>query len=216
MKTNITKQDLINFEDEIANCFNNKQIRAPIHLQDGNLDQLIEIFKEVNEDDWICTNWRSHSQCLLKGVSSQELKQAILDNKSISLCFAKHKIVSSAIVGGTIPIATGLAMDIKRKKQTNKVWCFLGEMTSTLGIFHENYEYSFNHQLPITYVVEDNGKSVCTNTRNTWNNHQLPKEPEDINLYEEGEIYKSKYLYYFKYNLDKYPHAGPGGKRIQF
>ena len=52
----ITKDTLIEFEADIASCFNNGIIKAPVHLYDGNEDELIEIFSNVKENDWVfCT-----------------------------------------------------------------------------------------------------------------------------------------------------------------
>jgi len=214
----LTSEQLIEFENDIAECFNNKQIKAPIHLYNGNEKQIIEVFKDVQSEDWVFCSWRSHYQCLLKGVPQDQLKKAILDGRSISLCFKDYRIFSSAIVGGNIPIALGVALDIKRKKEKNKVWCFVGDMTSQTGGFHEAVEYAFNHELPITFVIEDNGKSVCTDTKKTWGRWRLHYEPEEQaeGLCEEDYISKCGHVWYYKYKLDKYPHSGPGGKRIQF
>ena len=128
MLTNLTKEDLIQFEDEIADCFNNAEIRAPVHLYHGNEDQIIEIFAKQNikDEDWVLCSWRSHYQCLLKGVPKLQLKKAILENRSISLCFKDYKILSSAIVTGILPIATGIALDIKRKKKKEQSLLFYG------------------------------------------------------------------------------------------
>ena len=47
MKNLLTKEQLVDFETDIANCFNNAMIKAPIHLYDGNEEQMINIFKNV-------------------------------------------------------------------------------------------------------------------------------------------------------------------------
>ena len=52
MKTLLSKQELIDFENEIAECFNNKMIKAPVHLESGNEQQMIDIFKDIKENDW--------------------------------------------------------------------------------------------------------------------------------------------------------------------
>jgi pyruvate dehydrogenase E1 component alpha subunit len=197
----MTVKQLIDFETDIAECFNNTLIKAPVHLYDGNEEQMIKIFEQVQPEDWVFCTWRSHYQCLLKGVPPEQVKQDILQGKSITLCYPEYNIYSSAIVTGNIPIATGVALDIKRKKQSNHVWCFVGDMTSETGTFFENWKYSLNHDLPITFVIEDNGKSVCTLTKEVWNN----------DLYFKNETRK---IIYYQYNT-KYPHAG-AGKRIQF
>ena len=110
------KEKLIKFEEEIAELFNSGKIKAPVHLYHGNEDQIIKIFEKIEKDDWIFCTWRSHYQCLLKGVPEKEIKNEIISGKSISLCFPKYNIYSSAMVGGSIPIAVGTAMSLKRKK----------------------------------------------------------------------------------------------------
>ena len=200
----MNKKDLINFEEEIASLFNQGKIRAPVHLYHGNEEKIIEIFKKINKQDWIFCSWRSHYQCLLKGVPKEEVKDEILSGRSISLCFPEHKIYSSALVGGSIPIAVGTAMSLKlRKEKSTKVYCFMGEMTSETGIAHECIKYSRNFDLPIHFVIEDNSLSVCTDTRKTW---------QQKNLSFEGS--NDKFVTFYSYK-SKWPHAG-AGKRIQF
>ena len=75
-----TPEELIEFENEIAQCFNDAKIRAPVHLYNGNEEQIIDVFDkhQIGDDDWVFASWRSHYQCLLKGVPQDVLKQAIL------------------------------------------------------------------------------------------------------------------------------------------
>ena len=199
----MNEKKLIEFEDDIANLFNQGKIRSPIHLYSGNEKFLINLFKKIKKNDWAFCSWRSHYQCLLKGVPPKKIKNEIINGKSISLCFIEHKIYSSAIVGGVLPIALGLAVSLKRKKSKNKVYCFVGDMTSETGIAHECIKYSIKKNLPIHFIIEDNGKSVCTDTRKTWSTKRLTYQ----NI-------KSKFVTYYKYKLE-YPHAG-AGKRVQF
>ena len=199
----LIKKDLINFENEIANSFNNAEIKAPVHLYYGNEKNIISVFSTIKKKDWVFCSWRSHYQCLLKGVPQNKIKKQIFDGKSISLCFPKYNIYSSAIVGGSIPIALGVAMSIKQKKETNKVHCFVGDMTAESGIMHESLKYARNFNLPIRFIVEDNNLSVCTDTRKTWGQNKLSFEGKN-----------DKFITYYKYK-NKYPHAG-AGKRVQF
>ena len=206
MITNLTKQDLIEFEESIANSFNNKEILAPIHLDNGNESELIKVFQEINEDDWIFGTWRMHEKCLLKGVPKELLKQEIIKGRSISLCFPEYRIFSSGIVTGSIPIALGTALSIKLSGGKNKVFVFLGDMGSETGIMWECFKYSVANELPIKFIIEDNNLSVCTDTRKTWNVPNL--------FFENISESVKNYLYYFKYS-SKFPHAG-AGERIQF
>ena len=74
----------------------------------------------------------------------------------------------------------------------------MGEMTSETGIAHECIKYSRNLQLPIRFIIEDNGLSVCTDTRAAWNQDRL--------TYESG---KDPMIIYYRYKT-RYPHAGAG------
>ena len=203
MITNLVASDLIQFEKRVADAFNAGKIRAPVHLYHGNEDQMIEIFQEIEPEDWVLCSWRSHYQCLLKGVPEEELINEILGGRSISLCFPEYKILSSGLVGGVLPIATGIALSIKLNNGENKVHCFLGEMTAETGIAHECIKYSRSHELPIRFIIEDNAVSVCTDTRTTWGT--------DVLTYENSN---DPMIVYYKYK-SKYPHAG-AGTRVQF
>lgn len=198
----VTKEDLIAFEEDIAQCFNNKQIRAPVHLYHGNEEKMIEIFQGVKRNDWVCCTWRNHYQCLLKGVPKEELKRRILDGKSMVMVIPEHNIVCSSIVGGIPSIAVGIAWGLKLNKPPeqqfpNRVWCFVGDMSARTGAFHEAYEYAKGHCLPITWVIEDNGLSVETPTEVAW-----------------GTYPKTNIIRY-QYKNTKFPHSG-AGKRILF
>lgn len=206
----MSKDELIKFEDDIANCFNNGMIKAPVHLYSNNEDQIIKIFEAVRMHDWVCCTWRSHYQCLLKGVPPQQVKDEILKGHSISLCFPEYRVISSAIVGGIIPIALGLA----KASRGENVWCFVGDMTAQTGTFAECNHYAVAHNLPIIFVIEDNGHSVCTDTKEVWNNclgYNYEKHMSD----DTDVIYdRNSKIMYYKYT-NKYPHAG-AGKRVQF
>ncbi len=194
---------LISFEEQVVKAFNDKKIRAPIHLSHGNENQLIKIFKKISKNDWIFCSWRAHYQCLLKGIPKKELLNEIIKGRSMSLSFLNNKIYSSSIVGGNLPIAVGTALAIKLKKSRSKVFCFIGDMTSQAGIAYESITYSINHKLPIHFIIEDNQESVLTPTKKVWNTKKLF-----------FENFNKKYITVFKYK-NKYPHAGTG-TRIQF
>lgn len=199
----LTPRDLVAFEDDIAREFNEGRIRAPVHLYSGNEEQIIEVFRRVQPDDWVLCSWRSHYQCLLKGVPPAELKVEIMAGRSISLCFPQYRVLSSAIVTGVLPIAVGIALAIKRQGGDNRVHCFMGEMTAETGVADECMKYCRQWGLPVHWIIEDNGKSVCTETRQVWNmpvlSHEGGQAPD---------------VTYYKYQ-SKYPHAG-AGQRVQF
>lgn len=164
----MTKEDLIKFEDEVAEIYLAGKIRAPIHLSDGNEEQLIEIFKQVKPTDWVFSTHRSHYHALLHGIGRDWLKQKIIDGDSITINNPEHHFFASAIMGGSLPISLGVAYALKRKGSAQHVWMFVGDMCAEMGVYHEVVKYAERNDLPITFVVEDNGMSVSTPTQPTW------------------------------------------------
>jgi pyruvate dehydrogenase E1 component alpha subunit len=208
----MTEQELRDFETEIGDIFNSGAIRAPIHLYDGNEAQIQRVFEKVDiKNDWVCATWRNHYQCLLKGVPPDLLKERIRAGKSMVMNLPEYKIVCSSIVGGIPSIATGIAGAIKRQGGTNRVWCWTGDMSSETGAWAEAYKYAVANELPITFVVEDNGMSVLTPTKEVWGEDRwyLPTTKQGAHCYEGSN------LIYYKYKNGKYPHAG-AGVRVQF
>lgn len=185
-----SSNDLIEFENLVVSHWESAKIRGPIHLSHGNEEQLIEVFKRISTNDWVLSTWRSHYHALLKGVDPKYLENEILAGKSITICSMKDKFYSSAIVGGTLSIALGIAMNLKREASKDKVWCFIGDMSFESGIFYEVHKYARNFDLPLYFIVEDNGVSTYTPTVATWNKKR--DIPEDVIHY----TYSSKYPHY--------------------
>jgi pyruvate dehydrogenase E1 component alpha subunit len=205
----MNKQELIDFETEIAELFNAAKIKAPIHLYANNEENIIKVFEKIDtKNDWVCCTWRNHYQALLKGVPPQLLKEKIMQGKSMIMNLPEHKFICSSIVGGIPSIAAGIALAAKLKGTSERVWCWTGDMSAETGAWSEAYRYAVAQNLPITFIVEDNELSVMTPTHEVWGSHKwyLPVQQE---------YYESPHLIYYKYKNEKYPHAG-AGVRVQF
>jgi pyruvate dehydrogenase E1 component alpha subunit len=185
-----TEEKLIRFEQSIVDIWEAGKIKGPVHLSNGNEGSLIEIFKRIKETDWVFSTWRSHYHWVLKGLSADYATEIIKEGKSITMCEHEERFYASAIVGGTLPIALGVASAIKKDGGDDKVWVFVGDMSFESGIFYEVHKYARNFNLPLYFVVEDNGVSTYTPTDATWN---IKREvPSDVIHY----TYKSKYPHY--------------------
>ena len=105
-------------------------------------------------------------------------------------------------MGATPSIAVGTALALKNKDSDRKVWCFVGDMGFETGAYYESLKFAKNYNLPITFIIENNGYSVGAPTQKTWGsiNSFTNTSPMRISDYE------------IKYNYikSKYPHVGAG------
>ena len=156
------------------------------------------INRGVKPQDWIFASYRSHYQALLKGMPPEVLRKEIMTGRSMHPLSQDHHFVTSAIVPGHIPQATGFAFGLKRKGiQDTYVWAFCGDMAAETGAFLESSTYAARHKLPIIFVIEDNGVSVDTPTQKVWGL--------------EGHVQKSLPGLSMRYWYEnKYPHQGVG------
>jgi|TARA_Y100000310_G_scaffold316251_1_gene367727 pyruvate dehydrogenase E1 component alpha subunit len=199
MATPWTKKRLIDFEEKIKERWNNAEIPYYIHLSGGNEEQLIELFKEINPQDYKISTHRSHYHYLLSGGSEEKLEKMILDGRSMHIMDKDLNFISTAIVSGGPAMATGIALGLKKQGENRgpgnrKVWCFLGDAAEDEGHFYEAVRYVDGHNLPCTFVIEDNNRSVET-----------PK----IERYGTSEIQWPSCVRRYNY-VPTTPHAGTG------
>jgi TPP-dependent pyruvate/acetoin dehydrogenase alpha subunit len=208
----MNKTDLIAFRDDIEATYKTGVIRGPIHLRDGNEQVLIDLFQKlsIGPKDYVFSTWANHFHALLKGVPASKVKARILEGESMAMNFPEHHFFTSAIVGGILPIATGVAAGLVRKFSDSRVFCFIGDMAFQTGIAHESIMYSISNTLPITFIIEDNGKSVGTPTEAAWGKDNV----EELTKFYQGlcrqqRMVNGTSIEYYKYELSG-PHSGVG------
>ena len=205
-----TVDALRDFETRVASEFEQAKIRGPVHLSFGNEERLIDLFQYVHADDWVFSTWRNHYHALLHGVPADYLMGRVLKGHSIDFQAPEHRFYTSAIVAGIVPIAVGTALGAKWSDAPRMVWCFVGDMTAESGTFYEALKYSARNELPIHFVIEDNGLSTNTPTQASWGT----KHPGAVRLGIDPWVY-GKYVTYYNYERTKFPHQGVG-KWISF
>lgn len=168
MKTVYTKEQLIAFENRIGDLYLDNKLPFLFHLSGGNETQLLEIFQDIQEGDYVLSNHRSHYHALLHGMDPDSVEEKILNGCSMFLYDRKKNFFSSAIIGGTPAIATGIAWALKRKGSKQKVWCFVGDGTEDNGHLFEAVRYVDGWDLPCKFVIENNNRSVEATNEDRW------------------------------------------------
>ena len=196
-KRNWTKEELIEFENKIGDLYLDNKLPFLFHLSGGNEDQLIEIFKDIKPNDYVISNHRSHYHALLHGIPADVVEDRILKGRSMFIYDRERNFFCSAIIGGTPAIAAGIAWALKRKNSDQKVWCFIGDGTEDNGHSYEAIRYAEGFDLPVTFVVESNDRSVESTNEERWGKSSN---------YEWNSTHVIKY----KYDIT-YPHARKPG-----
>lgn len=204
MITTHTRESLIAFEERVRQKWEAGDLPSLTHLCGGNEGQLLDIFKSIRPQDWVFLSHRGHYGALLKGMPEDRLMEFIESDRSMFIFDKKLRIYQSAILGGTLGIATGVALAIQEKKEDAHVYAFLGDGAEENGALHSALLYATGHCLPVTFICEDNNRQVDT-----------PREARRGPWWELCEL-KSPRLMRYEYT-PRWPHAGSGCKhQIQF
>lgn len=191
----MTKEELIAFEKRIETSFNNGELPYLIHLSGGNEDQLIKIFNNIKPGDWIFSTHRSHYHYLLAGGPPEKLEKMIMDGRSMFVFDKDLNFYSSSIVCATPSIAAGVAWALKKQGSDKKVWCFLGDGAEDEGHLYEAARYVDGWNLPCTFIVEDNDRSVSAGKKERWGTEEI------------SNVFKCVERYRY---ISTWPHGGTG------
>jgi hypothetical protein len=175
MRKKWTKEELIAFEDHIGDLYLDNKLPFLFHLSGGNEDELIEIFENINEGDYVISNHRNHYHALLHGVPPEDVEDRILNGRSMFIYDRQRNFFLSAIIGGTPAIAAGIAWALKRKGSNQKVWCFVGDGTEDNGHLAEAIRYVDGWDLPCTFVIESNDRSCEASNTDRWGKTAHPE-----------------------------------------
>jgi deoxyxylulose-5-phosphate synthase len=179
----MNEQKLIDFSKRVVDRYKKENLRVTFHLSGGNEAQLINIFKDIKEGDYVISTHRNHYHALLHGIPEKELEDKIAAGRSMYIYDRKRNFFCTAIIGGGVAIAAGIAWALKRKKSSQKVWCFIGDGTEDNGHLYEAARYVDGWDLPCTFIIEDNNKSVDVSISERWGKDSRPTHPNCVKRY---------------------------------
>ena len=116
-----TKKELIEIENSIVEKYKDNKLPFLFHLCGGNEDQLIEIFNDIQDGDYVFVTHRNHYHAYLHGIDPEVVMDRVSNGRSMFIYDRERNFFSSAIVGGIPEIAAGVAMALKLKKSNQKV-----------------------------------------------------------------------------------------------
>ena len=153
-------------ETAIAEMSAKGEVVGPVHLYVGQEAIAAGACAALNTDDYVVSTHRSHGHFLAKGGSLRALMAEVLGKAtgasrgfggSMHLTApAVGFLGSSAIVGGSIPIAVGAALAAKQLGQPRVAVAFFGDGATDEGVFYESVNLAVVYKLPVIFVCENN------------------------------------------------------------
>src|SRR5262245_15979401 len=154
------------FEEKAAEAYAVGKIGGFCHLYIGQEAVTVGSFAALRPDDYVITAYREHVQALVKGMQPREVMAELYGRAggsskgkggSMHLYSSKVNFLGGwGIVGGQIPLGTGVAWAIKYRGEDKVCLCFMGEAAVNQGAFHESLNMAALWKLPIIFIVENN------------------------------------------------------------
>lgn len=162
------------FEEAIERLFLEGRIMGTAHTCIGQEAVAAGVAAALDPRDALTTTHRGHGHFLARGA---DVGRAMAELFGRATGYSRGRggsqmmmdpsigfFGANGITGGSIPFATGLALDAKLRKSGRVTACFFGDGASNQGTFHESINIAALWRLPVLYVVENNGYAMSTST----------------------------------------------------
>src|SRR6266436_8540717 len=154
------------FEEKAAEMYALGKVGGFLHLYIGQEAVAVGATSTCRPDDYAVSSYREHGHCLAKGSDPRRM-MAELFGRMGGLSHGKggsmHLFDKSVnflgghgIVGGQIPLGTGIAFASKYQDTDRVTLCFFGEAAVNQGAFHESLNMAQHWKLPCIYICENN------------------------------------------------------------
>jgi len=190
-KMYVTMVKIRKFEERVAELVTSpKEIITPCHLYIGEEAGATGVCSALKRDDYVFSTHRSHGHYIAKGGDLKALmaelyckKTGCSKGKGGSMHVASPDIGlpgSSAIVGGTIPIAAGAALAFSMQNKDAVSVAFFGDGAAHEGVFYESLNFASLKKLPVIFFCENN--LYCTHL-------SIADTLADTNIYKKAEAF---------------------------
>jgi pyruvate dehydrogenase E1 component alpha subunit len=160
------------FEEKCAESYSLGKIGGFCHLYIGQEAVGVGAISALRDDDYVITSYREHGQAIAKGISPEAVMAELYGKAggcsagkggSMHLFDSRVNFMGGhGIVGGQIPLGTGLAFASKYQENDRVTLCFFGEAAVNQGAFHESLNMAQLWKLPCIYICENNQYGMGT------------------------------------------------------
>ena len=154
------------FERESERQYTQGNVRGFLHVYSGEEAIAVGAISTLGSDDYIVTHYRDHGHALARGISTDTIMAELFGKStgcsggkggSMHLFDAKSNFMGGyTIVGGQLPVATGLALASQYRDDDRLTLCFIGDGAIGEGEFHESMNLAAVWNLPVIFLCENN------------------------------------------------------------
>jgi TPP-dependent pyruvate/acetoin dehydrogenase alpha subunit len=157
------------FEERLLDLFPSGQIYGTTHTYIGQEANAVGVLASMQEGDVVVSNHRCHGHFLAYGGSMYALAAELLGRET-GICGGRggsqhikwQDFFANGILGGTVPIAVGMAFAESAKQRNSVVFTFIGDGTLGEGVVYESLNMASLWNLPLFFVVENNRYAQST------------------------------------------------------
>lgn len=153
-------------EESIQTLYNDGHVRGSTHLANGQEAVSVGIASVLRPTDVVTCTYRGHAAALALGVTPEGVLGEICGRVigcsggiggSMHLMDASVGLMPTfAIVGAGLPVAAGVALAAKLKKNDSVALTIFGDGSTNIGAFHETLNMASIFKLPVIFVIENN------------------------------------------------------------
>ncbi len=154
------------FEDTVSRLSIAGKTEGLVHLMTGQEAVAVGTIANLEARDYISLHHRAHGHCIVKGGDMAKLFGDLIGKSngySIGRGGSPHfydaesrNMGTNAIVGASVPMATGAALASKVKGIDDIAVAFFGDGVLNQGIMFESINMAAIWNLPVVYICEDN------------------------------------------------------------
>ncbi len=157
------------FEERLLDLFPSGQIYGTTHTYIGQEANAVGVLTAMQEGDLVVSNHRCHGHFLAYGGSMHALAAELLGRET-GICGGRggsqhikwQDFFANGILGGTVPIAVGMAFAETAKRRNSVVFTFIGDGTLGEGVVYESLNMASLWNLPLFFIVENNRYAQST------------------------------------------------------
>ena len=160
------------FEERTQEQYTKARIGGFCHLNIGEEATVVGGITPLQPQDYIFTSYREHGHALARGLDPKAVMAELFGKEtgvsrgrggSMHMFDLAHRFMGGyGIVGGHLPLATGVAFAIKYAKADEVVFCMFGDGASNIGAFHESLNFAKVFKLPVIWFCVNNQYGMGT------------------------------------------------------